>query len=219
SDIEARLEQIRGSDVPLVQLDVVDGVYARNRTWPYTDAEGKEEFARIVSQEEGLPLWDDFDYEIDLMAAHPALEVEKWVDAGAVRVVVHLDADGAREALEKLRPYRGGDDSLGIKVGVALSSTASVDELLPIEGLYDFVQVMGIERVGFQGQSFDPRCAEVIKALRAKYPDLQIQVDGGVKEDNAHILTEAGANRLVVGGAIFGSLTPRRALEELKASV
>lgn len=214
ADIEARLAQVRGA-VPSVQLDVVDGIFAPNRTWPYADATERDEFARIAAQEQGLPLWEDFDFEIDLMLRNPAREAERWIDAGAVRIVVHAESHDAQKALELLVPYRGEDDALGIRVGIAFSCAASASDLDAFGGLFDYVQVMGIARVGFQEQPFDERAILLVREIRAAYPNLPIQVDGGVSAETARTLVDAGANRLVAGSAIFGNANPRAALRHL----
>ena len=69
----------------------------------------------------------------------------------------------------------------------------------------DFVQFMGIENIGYQGEPFDERVFEKIRELRERFPDTIISVDGGVSLENADKLIEAGANRLVSGSAIFES--------------
>ncbi len=216
ADIKERLLQVRGA-VRAVQLDVVDGVYARNRTWPYAGAHAQEEFTHIVAQEDGLPLWEEFDFEIDLMVEHARLESARWVEAGASRIIVHADSPDARESLESLQMSRGGNT--GIKVGVALASTDEPEKLETFDSLYDFVQVMGIEHVGSQGNPFDPRALALVRALHERYPELSIQVDGGIGEDHARECADAGASRLVVGSTIFTSIDPRGALEDLRAAV
>ena len=64
---------------------------------------------------------------------------------------------------------------------------------------------MGINHVGFQGEPFDERVIEKVKAVRAKYPEMIISVDGGVSLETAPKLIEAGVSRLIVGSAIFNS--------------
>jgi len=213
-DISSRLESVRGA-ARAVQIDVVDGVYAPNRTWPYGSASQQAEFARIAAQEEGLPQWQDFDFEIDLMASHPEKTVLEWVEAGASRVIIHIHSEGALEAVQKLQERRGGE--LGVAVGIALMCTDSVETLVPFEGLYDFVQVMGIEKVGFQGQSFDPRALDLLRALRKAYPELQLQIDGGVGRDHLRECAEAGATRIAQGSTIFSSEDPVRTIRDLRA--
>ena len=192
-----------------VQVDVVDGVFAPNTTWPYA---GGEMFSSIVAQEQGLPFWEDFDFEFDCMISHPK-EIEQYVAAGASRVVVHGAGSGILETLESLQPSRAGD--LGIKLGIALLPSDSAETFAQYAHHCDFVQVMGILKIGFQGQEFDARTIDLITSLRAQSPELTIQVDGGVTLQNARALARAGASRLVVGSAIFASDDPRAAYQAL----
>ena len=67
-DLEDHVLQIAGK-VKRVQVDIVDGVYAHGTTWPYRD---HGTFDTIVSQEKGLPHWDELNYEFDLMISIPA---------------------------------------------------------------------------------------------------------------------------------------------------
>jgi ribulose-phosphate 3-epimerase len=90
------------------------------------------------------------------------------------------------EMIEKFRGYSSAESSNG---------------QTPIQ----FVQLMGIDHIGFQGQEFDEKVIGRVKHLRLKYPGLPISVDGGVSLENAQSLFEAGADRLVVGSAIFNS--------------
>jgi len=90
-----------------------------------------------------------------------------------------------------------------IEIGVAINSTTPLEQIFPIVNSVDFVQCMGIEHIGFQGQDFDERVLEQIKNLKEKFNDLIISVDGGVTLHTAPLLINAGATRLVAGSAIF----------------
>ena len=206
ADLEGKLALVH-EVAPQVQIDVVDGVFAPNKTWPYGNA---EQFEQIVAGERGLPFWEDFDFQFDLMVAHPKEEALRFVQAGAASVVIHAAAPGAREALEFLQEYRAG-----VSLGAALLPGATVGDLQTFSGLYDFVQVMGIAEVGAQGSPFDERASALVAALRAAHPHLRIQVDGGVSMKNCQALVRAGANALVVGSAIFGSDNPAAAYSAL----
>ncbi len=183
---------------PLVQIDLVG--------------------QNVLAGQEAPPLWEEFDFEFDIMLPNPAAEVAQAVELGASRIVVHASASSAREALDYLQPYRSG--AFPILVGIALSSTSRPDELKAFEGLYDYVQVMGIAHIGKQGEPFDERAIETVKTLRAAYPSLVIQVDGAAAVHPKE-LVEAGANRLVVGSAIINADNPGSALKSLynKANV
>jgi pentose-5-phosphate-3-epimerase len=179
---------------PLIQIDLI----------------GKN----ILEGRYALPFWEEFDFECDIMLADPAHEVQTCIDAGASRMVVHADAASAQGALEALQPMRGGD--IPTLLGLALRSHDTSDMLKPFENLYDFVQVMGIDHIGKQGEPPDPhhREVELVKQLRAQFPDLTIQVDGAAA---AHVreLVSAGANRLVIGSAIIASDNPKAAYKTL----
>ena len=161
-----------------------------------------------------MPLWQEFDFECDVMLQDPAREVKTCIDAGASRIVVHAGAASARKALEILQESRGGD--FPIEVGVALQAHDTPATLKPYEKLYDYVQVMGIDHIGKQGEPPDPhhRDVKLIRALRKQFPTLTIQADGAAV---AHIgeLVNAGVNRLVVGSAILRAQDPKAAYKAL----
>ena len=64
---------------------------------------------------------------------------------------------------------------------------------------------MGITKIGFQGQAFDPRVLSKIREVKEKYPSFLIQIDGGVSMATAEQMKLAGADRLIVGSALFNS--------------
>jgi len=198
----------------MAQIDVVDGTFARNRTWPYRD---EDHFAAIVKEEKGLPFWEEFDFQFDLMIDHPENTVLDYVHAGANHIILHARSNGVLDAFQKLVELREDSGAFSIKAGLALLPTAQPEELEPFEAQFDFVQVMGIEKIGFQGEPFDKHAIYLIERMRRRYPDLIIQVDGGVSMENANTLAKAGANRLVVGSAIFKQDDPVAAIAALRA--
>ena len=197
-----------------VQVDIVDGHYARGKTWPYRD---RHTFEKIVTAEHGLPFWEELDFEFDLMIADPALHVVEYVHAGASRLVVHAASPGAYEALQSLIELREDGGAFSIKAGIALAAHASPDDLEHFEAQFDFVQVMGVEKEGHQGEPFDPdkKALFLVERLHKRYPLLPIQVDGGVNKDTIPQLVAAGATRLIVGSAIVKAPDPAAAYREL----
>ena len=194
-----------------VQLDVVDGHHAAAVTWPLDGGKSRAQFERIAAQEEGLPFWEDFDFEVDLMLKDPLSALHAWTSAGVARIVIHADSDCALEVAQAAR------EEGVVGVGIALRCDAPPAALAPFHGLYDYVQVMGIATVGYQGQPPDERALALVRQLRALYPDLMIQVDGGVRKENIRALRDAGVNRLIVGSAILKSSDPARAIKELQS--
>lgn len=197
-----------------MQLDVVGGgFFSFNRSWPFRD---HKSFQKMLKEKTGLPYWTEFDIEVDLMVDNPSELALTFVELHVSRVIIHARHKGALEAASRLDQYEDSEHPTPVSVGIALASHAILEELEPFEGLYDFVQVMGIDHIGRQGQ---PPCPhhkelELIRALRQKFPDLTIQVDGGVA---AHVkeLVQAGASRLVVGSAIINAQNPKETYERL----
>lgn len=214
ADLTEHLERIRGISRK-VQIDLVGGgFFTRNRSWPFRD---RASFTALLKKEKALPYWTEFDTEIDLMVKNAKDIALTFVGFHAARVIVHTQNEGALEAAQAVSDYDEEGRPFSIGVGVALPAHSSLDELEPFLHLMDFVQVMGIDREGRQGEPFDPhaQALSLVSALRIKYPELPIQVDGGVSLKNARALARAGASRLVVGSAIFGAKDAAQALKAL----
>jgi pentose-5-phosphate-3-epimerase len=167
----------------------------------------------VLEGEESIPFWDEFDFEADIMLASPSKALRSVLESGPSRVVIHANAPDAKEAIAMLQETREGEYK--IEVGIALAAHDTLEVLLPFENLFDYVQVMGIDNIGKQGEPPDPhhKELELIKALHEKYPEMTIQVDGAA---GAHPreLVEAGASRLIVGSRIINAPDPK---QELKA--
>ncbi len=200
--------------VPMVQIDVMDGVFVQNKSWPYMQKNGADQldpdFDQIVKEEAPFPYWEELDFEVDLMVANPVEVAQDWITAGAKRLIIHIesfktpaDAVAAFQQLKKQLPLK--DSFLYTEIGVALNPSTPNEALEPILEYVDFVQFMGIEKIGYQGQPFDERVLEKISSLRAARPNVTISVDGSVNFDTAPRLVAAGANRLAIGSAIFES--------------
>ena len=175
---------------PMVQLDVVKNIFDGH---------------------EALPLWEELDFEFDIYL-EPAEFVERALELGASRIVVHARHATARAALELLQPQRGG--TFATAVGIALRPTDTPDVLLAFDGLYDFVQVMGIDHEGQQGEPYNAAATELVRALHAAQPELFIQVDGHAAGHEQE-LADAGAQALIVGSAILGAEDPKVAYKEI----
>lgn len=180
--------------VPLVQLDIMDGKFVPARTWPYPR---DSHFDALLTEEEGMPSWDSINFEADLMIKDPELWVSKWVTAGASRIIVHV------ESMRDFETIRAAVPEGLIELGLAISNETPHSAIEPYLDRIDFVQCMGIARIGFQGEPFDERVLEHVRSLRAMKPKMPISIDGSVNFDTARALVDAGATRLVSGSAIL----------------
>lgn len=218
-ELEDKLDLI-ATHAPVVQIDVCDGAYVQNRTWPYLKGLHDQIFDGIIAQDSAFPHWEDLDFEFDLMVKDAYEKIPDFISAGAARIVVHKDGVGEEELSSIIRDYGKHSDELGmfdVELGIALPVDGKPEDIADIVDTIHFVQVMGIRKVGFQGQAFDPQAIETVRALRAAYPELPISVDGGVNLDTAPELIKAGATRLIVGSAIVGAENVIEAIGEFRA--
>lgn len=219
--------------VDWVQIDVVDGEYAPNKTWPHINDEGGL-FAQIVRQDEPMPFWDEMNFEVDLMVKDPAYEADQWIAAGAMRMVVHLDSlekDAFVELAKKI-------EEKGVEVVVAFSIDSSHEKLAEyLEAIGDIdpaadeagmlarkkgksqrivntIQCMGIRKIGFQAEPADEKVLENIKKIKEAYSYMLVSVDGAVNSKTAEKLIAAGADRLIIGSALFGDADSTASIEE-----
>ena len=206
ADLEEHIELIKGM-VKTIQIDVCDGQFVRNASWPYKKRD--DSFEKILKEADGLPGWQVTNFEIDLMANHPEEIVDEWVSAGASRIIIHVEAVGDISAAIKSLIDK-------VEVGLAINLDSPLEMIAPYASDIKFIQFMGIDNIGFQGQKFDEAVIAKIKEARIKFPDLIISVDGGVSLETAPELIEAGATRLVVGSAIFGSENAIEAIQRFK---
>ncbi|MFA6251601.1 MAG: hypothetical protein WC603_03175 [Candidatus Paceibacterota bacterium] len=199
----------------VIQIDICDGKFVPSVTWPLGSV-NQASVERILDEEEGLPFWNDLDFEFDLMVLNAHKQFDFFMKLGAKRIIFHLEAETEtdfREFLESMDPYYKDN----IEIGLAINTTTDISKLDPFINYVDFVQCMGIEHIGFQGEPFDERVLAQIKNLRLKYPELKISVDGSVNENTAKALLEAGASRLSIGSALLQSHDIREKIKEFEA--
>lgn len=223
-DLKDHLSLVKGL-VPIVQVDICDGKFVPSKSWPYIGDHG--EFNSITKEEEGLPFWQEVDIEVDLMVVHPQNLIESWINAGVKRIVLHYESTSNLKAvLENLREKYGylSNVPVSLEFGVAFDIKTSNDHIhqfldIDKEGrsLADFIQFMGIRRVGYQGEYFVEEVLGKIRELRQDHPEAIISVDGGVTLENAHSIVQAGVSRLISGSAIFESLDVKEAIDQMKS--
>lgn len=219
TDLVGKLKRLEGL-AETVQVDVVDGVLASPATWPY--AEGPEELATLSSGG-GLQAFGHFRYEVDLMVREPEASLGAWIAAGASRLVVHIESTPfLGKLLQKLDEQYGHDKNFApdlLSVGLALDANADASALEPYLERIDFVQFMGIAKDGAQGRPFEEKVVEKVRLFKRAHPDMPVQVDGGVSLESAPGLLAAGADRLMVGSALWSAPDLAARLKEFEALV
>ena len=130
-----------------------------------------------------------------------------WIAAGASRIIAHIETG------EHFKNFIDITKGL-VEVGVAINLGTPLENIAPYIDNIDVIQCMGIKRVGFQGEAFDPIVIGTVRELRLRYGGKPISVDGGVNLDNVSALLDSGANRLVVGSAILKSDDVKGTIEQ-----
>lgn len=201
-DFEEKLSLFAQMNVERIQIDVVDGIFASPASWPYSVP---QELQSMVEHGEMLPHLDRITYEIDLMCFDAERAAEAWLALGAMRLTFHVETDtNPKRMLVSARRRFGHIVSFGLALNIDTDSSL-VEKCL---GDIEYVQFMGITKIGRQGQLFDDRVLDKIRAFHKKYPEVPIQIDGGVSLENARELIHAGATTLIVGSKILRAKDP-----------
>lgn len=197
SDLEEKLSFVKGL-AKTVHIDVSDGKFSSNLTFPLKP-DDREDFERIKNEEEGMPFWEEFDFEVHLMVEHPEKHIGDWLSAGASRLVIHVETVKDFGALKK-------EVGTLTDFSLALLFETPLETIEPFISEIESVQLMSIGKIGYHGEHLDEKIFDRISVLRKKFPNLTISVDGGVTLENAEQLLDVGASRLVVGSALFNTV-------------
>ncbi|TSC69769.1 MAG: ribulose-phosphate 3-epimerase [Parcubacteria group bacterium Gr01-1014_49] len=211
-DLEEKLALF--ARIPLVsrvQIDVVDGHFASPASWPYS-APG--ELQSRAKQSIMLPDLDRITYEIDLMCHDAERAAGSWLTLGAARLTFHAESTTDLPRLLASARVRYGDF---VAFGLAINIGSELRIIEPLLENIEYVQFMGIARIGRQGQSFDRRVLEKIRVFRNHHPDIPVQVDGGVTLESAKKLLALGVSNLVVGSSILKAKDPATAFAQFEA--
>jgi ribulose-phosphate 3-epimerase len=183
------IQAVEAAGADLIHVDVMDGHFVPNITIGPLVVEA----CRKVTK---LPL------DVHLMIENPERYVADFAKAGADYLVVHVETGYHLHRLVQ------SIKELKVKAGVSLNPATPPEMIDYVLGDIDLVLVMSVNP-GFGGQAFIPSALDKIRRLRKTIDDRKlpvlIEVDGGVKPDNAAGVIAAGADILVAGSAVFGA--------------
>lgn len=204
-EVTTNLSRLDGLST-LVQIDLCDGIFGREKSW-------------LPEGNEKLP--SDFFYEFDLMIDDWRTYLPRCVALGAKRIVAHVDTFRSKDMEEFIGMINGHSIELGISVSNDKTVDFHADKVRQAREIYPhvFIQIMGVKKVGEQGQFFDEDTIERIKYLKSQFGDLAIQVDGGLKPDTLKRVGQAGMETAIVGSYIFGHEDATSALENLNKAI
>jgi ribulose-phosphate 3-epimerase len=198
---EIRAVEAAGADI--IHIDVMDGHFVPNITIGPL-------IVQAVRKVTKLPL------DVHLMIENPELYIADFAKAGADYLTVHAEAAyHLHRLVQNIREHKG------VKAAVSLNPATPLDALDYVLGDLDMVLIMSVNP-GFGGQAFIPSQLDKIRALRKRIDDrrldLEIEVDGGVKTDNAGEVAAAGADILVAGSAVFGAKDYAAAIKGIRGT-
>ena len=194
------IKAVEDAGADWIHVDVMDGHFVPN----ITIGPPVVESIRKVTD---LPL------DVHLMIENADGYIKSFSEAGADILTVHAEAcPHLNRTLQLIREHK-------IKAGVVLNPATPLSSLEEVLHELDMVLLMTVNP-GFGGQSFIPSMLDKISNLSdimSNYEDeIELQVDGGVKPDNAGDIKESGASILVVGSAIFNSNDYAEAIDTLR---
>lgn len=196
ANLESELKKCSDGGAELIHLDVMDGHFVPNISIG----------APVIA---ALDKVCETPFDVHLMISYPLFYIDDFIKAGADIITFHVECESDIEkTIDKIV-------TAGCKAALAVKPNTPIDAVYPYLDKLSMVLVMTVEP-GFGGQSFMESTMPKIKELRAKCPDIDIQVDGGINADTVKIAGKAGANVFVAGSAVFKSDNPAATIKLLK---
>lgn len=182
-----QIKEVELAGAKYLHIDVMDGIF-------------------VPSISYGMPVirsirkCSDIFFDVHLMIDRPERYVKEFAESGADLINFHLEATSdVKGTIATIR-------SLGKKVGITIKPGTPAQTVEPYLELVDMVLVMTVEP-GFGGQKLIPECLDKVRKIRKVIADrglnVDIEVDGGINDENVESALEAGANVIVAGSAVF----------------
>lgn len=178
---------VEEAGAPYLHIDIMDGMFVPSISFGMPVFKCVRKCSRLYM-------------DVHMMVEKPERYVEELIMLGADGVTIHVEAcDCVADTLARIR-------ELGAKPGIAINPETPVSDILPYVGMVDMVLVMTVHP-GFGGQKYIAECTDKIRQVRRiineQYPDVKLEIDGGVSLDNLQMNLEAGADVIVAGSAVF----------------
>jgi ribulose-phosphate 3-epimerase len=203
SRLGEEVKAIEQAGADIIHVDVMDGHFVPNITIGSL-------VVKAVRKATSLPV------DVHLMIMDPDKYIADFANAGADYLTVHAEVlPHLNRTLSEIRNH-------GVKAGVAINPSTSLSTLDWVWEYMDMLLIMSVNP-GFGGQSFIPNCLDKISGARIEIDmrgvEVLLEVDGGIKVDNAREVAEAGADILVAGSAVFGTDDYKKTVKSFKKAL
>ena len=178
-----------------VQVDIMDGKFVPSRS---------------ITCRNLLSLNINIGWEAHLMVRNPDEQFECFKNAGAQKVIFHFEAtDAPNTAIARAW-------ELGLKIGLAVNPETPVEDVLPLADAVDSILFLSV-KPGYYGSPFIPEVLDKIREFRIACPNVEIGIDGGIKESNIRQVLASGVDVVCVGSAITVTPQPAESFRRLQA--
>lgn len=214
--VEKKLRVLEGF-AEMVHLDIADGAFTMGKSW--NDVVAWKKLNPAVGGAS-----PQVKFEVHLMVEHPEREAEKWLSAGASRIIFHIESlthPHGRHYMTKPAHVIEEMLMLGLRhkaeVMIAILPETNMEEIMPYTKKFKAFQVFAQAHPGPSGQKFLPSVLPKIKFLRDTFHNATIEVDGGINFETAVRVKDAGADTVIAGSYVLNAQDPKEAYEELRA--